>query len=48
MPCSSPFGTMTSTETRTFYCSRFPAKLHQIVNQGNLVWKGISFNLHEI
>ena len=35
-------------QTREFYCSQFPAKLHQVVNAGNLLWKGISFNLHEI
>lgn len=35
-------------QTREFYCSQFPASLHQIVDRGNLMWDGISFNLHEI
>ena len=35
-------------QTRKFYCSKFPAKLHQVVKEGNLMWDGISFNLHEI
>lgn len=35
-------------QTRKFYCSKFPAKLRQIVDEGNLMWGGISFNLHEI
>lgn len=35
-------------QTRSFYCSQLPAKLRQVVNEGNLMWAGISFNLHEI
>ena len=35
-------------QTREFYCSQFPAKLRQVVDKGNLLWDGISFNLHEI
>lgn len=35
-------------QTRTFYCSQFPGKLRQVVDEGNLMWSGISFNLHEI
>lgn len=35
-------------QTREFYCSQFPASLHQIIDAGNLSWKGISFSLHEI
>lgn len=35
-------------QTREFYCSKFPADLHQVVDEGNLMWEGISFNLHEI
>lgn len=35
-------------QTREFYCSQFPAKLRQIIDEGNLMWAGISFNLHEI
>lgn len=36
------------TQTREFYCSKFPAQLRQIIDEGNLLWQGISFNLHEI
>ena len=35
-------------QTRQFYCSQFPAKMHQVLNEGNILWEGISFNLHEI
>ena len=35
-------------QTRKFYCSKFPAKLRQIIDGGRLLWDGISFNLHEI
>lgn len=35
-------------ETRQFYCSQFPAKLRQVTDGKNLMWDGISFNLHEI
>lgn len=35
-------------QTREFYCSKFPAKLRQVVDKGNLLWGGISFSLHEI
>lgn len=35
-------------QTREFYCSQFPAKLRQVIDEGNLLWEGISFNLHEI
>lgn len=35
-------------ETRQFYCSKFPAKLRQILDENNLLWDNISFNLHEI
>ena len=35
-------------QTREFYCSQFPARLQQVVDQGKLLWDGISFNLHEI
>lgn len=34
--------------TREFYCSQFPGKLHQVIDQNNLLWDGISFNLHEV
>lgn len=35
-------------QTRRFYCSKFPAKLWQVIDEGSLLWDGISFNLHEI
>ena len=35
-------------QTRKFYCSKFPANLSQVLDEGNLTWNGISFNLHEI
>lgn len=35
-------------QTREFYCSKFPANLRQIIDEGNILWEGISFNLHEI
>lgn len=35
-------------QTREFYCSKFPANLRQVIDEGNLCWEGISFNLHEI
>lgn len=35
-------------QTREFYCSQFPGNLRQIIDKGNLMWDGISFNLHEI
>jgi len=35
-------------QTREFYCSKFPAKLRQITRNGERMWGGISFNLHEI
>lgn len=35
-------------QTRRFYCSKFPAKLRQVTDEGRLLWDGISFNLHEI
>lgn len=35
-------------QTREFYCSKFPANLRQIIDEGNIYWEGISFNLHEI
>ena len=35
-------------QTRTFYCSQFPASLHQVPAGGGLLWEGISFNLHEV
>lgn len=35
-------------QTRRFYCSKFPGKLHQVTREGQLLWGGISFNLHEI
>lgn len=35
-------------QTRMFYCSGFQANLRQVVDNGNLMWDGISFNLHEI
>lgn len=35
-------------QTRQFYCSQFPANLRQIVEDGQTLWSGISFNLHEI
>lgn len=34
--------------TREFYCSQFPAKLRQVIDEGRLMWSGISFSLHEI
>lgn len=36
------------TQERIFYCSKLPAHLHQIVDENNLMWDGISFNLHEV
>lgn len=35
-------------QTREFYCSKFPANLRQVIDDGNIYWEGISFNLHEI
>lgn len=35
-------------QTREFYCSKFPGNLRQIIDEGNIYWEGISFNLHEI
>lgn len=35
-------------QTRTFYCSKFPAKLQQVIKEGCPMWAGISFSLHEI
>ncbi len=35
-------------DQREFYCSKFPAKLQQVVDKGNPLWAGISFSLHEI
>lgn len=35
-------------QTRKFYCSKFPAKLRQVIHEDALQWDGISFNLHEI
>lgn len=35
-------------QTRKFYCSQFPANLRQVIDEKNLMWGGISFNLHEI
>lgn len=35
-------------QTRQFYCSQFPADLRQIIDEGNLLWGNISFNLHEL
>lgn len=35
-------------QIRRFYCSQLPARLHQVVDKGSLMWKGISFSLHEI
>lgn len=35
-------------QSREFYCSQFPAQLRQVVDKNNLLWQGISFNLHEI
>ena len=35
-------------QTRRFYCSKFPAKLRQVIHEGTLLWEGIIFNLHEI
>ena len=35
-------------QTRRFYCSKFPAKLRQVFQDMELMWDGISFNLHEI
>lgn len=35
-------------QTRKFYCSKFPARLRQVIDEGRLLWDGISFNLHEI
>lgn len=35
-------------QTRQFYCSQFPGNLRQVIDSGNLLWDGISFNLHEI
>lgn len=35
-------------QTRKFYCSKFPARLRQVIDEGQLMWDGISFNLHEI
>lgn len=35
-------------QERTFYCSQFPANLRQIVDENNLIWRGISFSIHEV
>lgn len=35
-------------QTRKFYCSKFPAALFQVTQEGRLLWHSISFNLHEI
>lgn len=35
-------------QTREFYCSQFPANLRQVIDEGNLMWENISFNIHEI
>ena len=35
-------------QTRQFYCSKFPARLQQVVKEDKLMWAGISFSLHEI
>ncbi len=39
---------MHGEQRRSFYCSQFSGGLRQIMDEGNLVWDGISFNLHEI
>lgn len=35
-------------QTRTFYCSKFPGTLMQIISDESTTWSEISFNLHEI
>ena len=35
-------------QQRSFYCSQFSGGLRQIIDEGDLLWDGISFNLHEI
>lgn len=35
-------------QTRQFYCSKLPGKLRQIIDEKNVMWGNISFNLHEI
>lgn len=36
-------------QTRKFYCSQFPARLRQVIDERDLLlWDGISFKLHEI
>lgn len=35
-------------QTRSFYCSKFPANLSQVIDEGNIYWEGITFNLHEM
>ena len=39
---------MHGEQQRSFYCSQFSGVMHQVTDEGNLVWEGISFNLHEI
>ena len=39
---------MHGRQQRNFYCSQFSGDLHQITDEGNLVWENISFSLHEI
>lgn len=35
-------------QTRTFYCSQLPAELRQVIDEGNLMWDGMTFNIHEL
>ena len=39
---------MHGVQTRQFYCSKFSGKLHQVIDEANLIWDEITFNMHEI
>ncbi len=45
---SATYQDLHGQQTRKFYCSKFPGKLRQVIDEGHLMWQGISFNLHEI
>ena len=33
--------------TRQFYCSQLPGKMTMVVDEGNIMWSGVSFSIHE-
>lgn len=35
-------------QIRTFYCSRFPANLRRVYEDGVELWKGVSFDMIEV